>query len=140
MIENIDHNIGRVLQYLESSGKKKDTLVIFFSDNGANGFEMDSYPGTDEAWWNTISITGSPTGANAGHASHRAQGGRKPVRRLFISSRTSRRRDSLTVDGVAHVMDLATNFLELAGATYPAAYNGKPVKQPPGKSMVPLLS
>ena len=50
MIENIDHHIGRVLQYLESSGKKKDTLVVFFSDNGANGFEMDSYPGTDEAW------------------------------------------------------------------------------------------
>jgi arylsulfatase A-like enzyme len=29
MIENIDHHVGRVLQYLESSGKKKDTLVVF---------------------------------------------------------------------------------------------------------------
>ena len=37
-------------------------------------------------------------------------------------------------------MDLAPTFLELAGATYPATYNGKPVEQPRGKSMVPLLS
>jgi arylsulfatase len=44
------------------------------------------------------------------------------------------------VDGVVHVMDLAPTFLELAGATYPATYNGKPVEQQRGKSMVPLLS
>ncbi len=50
MIENIDFHIGNVLQYLETSGKKKNTLIVFFSDNGANGFEMDSYPETDEAW------------------------------------------------------------------------------------------
>ncbi len=49
MVEDIDHHIGRVLQYLESSGKMKDTLVVFFSDNGANGSEMDSYPGTGKA-------------------------------------------------------------------------------------------
>ena len=44
------------------------------------------------------------------------------------------------VNGLAHVMDLAPTFLELAGATYPATYNGKPVVQPRGSSMVPLLS
>ena len=50
MIENIDHHIGRVLEYLASTGRDKDTIVVFFSDNGANGFEMDSYPHTDKAW------------------------------------------------------------------------------------------
>jgi len=35
MIENIDHHIGRVLKYLENTGKNKNTIVIFFSDNGA---------------------------------------------------------------------------------------------------------
>ncbi len=34
----------------------------------------------------------------------------------------------------------APTFLALAGATYPATYNGKPVEQPRIKSMVPLLS
>jgi len=44
------------------------------------------------------------------------------------------------VDSVAHVMDFAPTFLELAGASYPATHNGKPVEQPREKSMVPLLS
>ena len=43
-------------------------------------------------------------------------------------------------DSVAHVMDMTPTFLELAGAKYPATHNGRPVEQPRGKSMVPLLS
>ena len=41
MIGNIDHHVGRVLDYLKRSGKDKNTLVLFFSDNGASGLEMD---------------------------------------------------------------------------------------------------
>jgi len=156
MIENIDHHIGRVLQYLESSGKKKDTLVVFFSDNGANGFEMDSYPGTDKAWMehnsdNRLSnwgkrgsrIAQGPGWAQASSTPFHlfknflAEGG---IRSPLIISGPGVAHQNETVDGVAHVMDLAPTFLELAGATYPATYNGKPVEQPRGKSMVPLLS
>lgn len=34
MVENIDTNIGRVLDTLESSGQAENTIVVFFSDNG----------------------------------------------------------------------------------------------------------
>jgi len=34
MIENIDANIGRILDYLESSGQRENTLVVFMSDHG----------------------------------------------------------------------------------------------------------
>jgi len=34
MVESMDENIGRVLQTLKSEDLEKDTLVIFFSDNG----------------------------------------------------------------------------------------------------------
>lgn len=34
LIEHLDWNIGRVLSYLEKSGKLKNTLVVFTSDNG----------------------------------------------------------------------------------------------------------
>lgn len=44
------------------------------------------------------------------------------------------------MDSVAHVMGLAPTFLELAGAKYPATYNGKPVEQPRGRLMVKLLA
>jgi hypothetical protein len=36
MCENIDQNVGRVLQRLESLGLKDDTIVLYFCDNGPN--------------------------------------------------------------------------------------------------------
>ena len=32
-----DHHIGRVLDYLEESGQRENTMVIVVSDNGASG-------------------------------------------------------------------------------------------------------
>ncbi len=49
MIENFDHNIGRVLDLLREQGKYDDTLIIFISDNGANPKEPYFYaPNTPE--------------------------------------------------------------------------------------------
>jgi arylsulfatase len=47
MVENVDFHIGRLFQRLKKSGDYQNTLIIFFSDNGANGAEMHMYPGTD---------------------------------------------------------------------------------------------
>ena len=156
MIENIDHHIGRVLHYLEGSGKKKNTFIVFFSDNGANGFEMDSYPDTDDAWVDRNSdnrfsnwgkrgsrIAQGPGWAQASSTPFHlfknflAEGG---IRSPLIISGPGVARKNETVNGMVHVMDLAPTFLELAGATYPATYDGKPVVHQRGKSMVPLLS
>lgn len=37
MCENLDWNMGRVLQALERFGLSKETIVVFLSDNGPNG-------------------------------------------------------------------------------------------------------
>lgn len=37
MCENIDWNVGRVLDHLKETGLENDTIVIFLSDNGPNG-------------------------------------------------------------------------------------------------------
>ncbi len=34
MVENVDSNIGRVLDAIDSAGQRDNTIVIFFSDNG----------------------------------------------------------------------------------------------------------
>jgi arylsulfatase A-like enzyme len=36
MVENMDHNIGRILEKLSDLNIDKNTIVIFFSDNGPN--------------------------------------------------------------------------------------------------------
>lgn len=34
MIENMDANVGRILDFLEETGRRSDTLVVFMSDHG----------------------------------------------------------------------------------------------------------
>ncbi len=50
MIDNIDYHLDRLFKHLKKSGDYDNTLIIFFSDNGANGLTMDRYPGTDKEW------------------------------------------------------------------------------------------
>ena len=35
MVSNIDMQVGRVIEYLESIGERENTLILFMSDNGA---------------------------------------------------------------------------------------------------------
>lgn len=37
MVENLDYNIGRIIQQLKASGQYENTLIFFVSDNGAEG-------------------------------------------------------------------------------------------------------
>lgn len=44
MVENIDYNVGRVINYLKQSGLDKNTIVIFTSDNGGlNVLEVPAF-------------------------------------------------------------------------------------------------
>ena len=39
-----------------------------------------------------------------------------------------------------HVTDIMQTFLEVAAATYPQSIKGRPIKQPIGKSLMPILN
>ena len=42
----MDHNIGRVVDYIKSIGELENTFVMFMSDNGAEGAAYEAYPMT----------------------------------------------------------------------------------------------
>lgn len=42
MIDSMDQHIGRVLDHLEKTGQLDNTLVMFFSDNGAEGTALEA--------------------------------------------------------------------------------------------------
>ncbi len=44
MVDLMDQNIGRVIQYLESINELNDTFILFMSDNGAEGAAMEALP------------------------------------------------------------------------------------------------
>ena len=41
MVESLDENVGRILQWLDETGLRKDTIIVFTSDNG--GFHMATH-------------------------------------------------------------------------------------------------
>ena len=156
MVSNVDFNVGRLLDHLEKTGQKQHTLVIFFSDNGANGAEMHNYPGTDEAWVernsdNRPSNWGRP-GSRIAQGAGWAQASSTPFRLFkgFIAEGGIRSPLVIsgpgvtfageTVHATAHVMDIAPMLLQLAGTDYPPSYDGKSVVPMRGKSMFSLLN
>lgn len=52
MVDNLDHNIGRLIAHLKQIGEYDNTFILFQSDNGAEGWPIDSGAdpkATDEA-------------------------------------------------------------------------------------------
>ncbi|MEQ8556501.1 MAG: sulfatase [Cyclobacteriaceae bacterium] len=39
MIQSLDENVGRIIDYLDTQGLRNNTLIIFTSDNGFNGLQ-----------------------------------------------------------------------------------------------------
>lgn len=50
MVEVIDQNVGRMLDFLESSGQLDNTFVLFMSDNGAEGATLEALPVSSWVW------------------------------------------------------------------------------------------
>ena len=156
MVENVDFHIGRVLDHLRKNGLYDNTLVVFFSDNGANGAPMHAYPDTDEAWVernsdNRLSNWGR-RGSRIAQGTGWAQTSSTPFRlfKAFIAEGGIRSPLIISGPGVAkageivhavtHAMDVAPTFLEIAGVAYPTSYQGRSVEPMRGRSLVELLA
>ena len=44
MVQNMDRQIGRVLDSLRKNGELDDTVILFMSDNGAEGLLLEAIP------------------------------------------------------------------------------------------------
>lgn len=44
MVQDMDRQIGRVLDHLTVSGELENTVVFFMSDNGAEGLLLEAFP------------------------------------------------------------------------------------------------
>lgn len=110
MCENLDFNVGRVLEKLDALKIAENTIVVWFHDNGPNGFR-----------WNG-SMRGKKGSVDEG-------GCRSP---LFIKW-PGQLAPGTRIEKIASARDLLPTLCELAGI------KGRPQKPLDGRSLVPLL-
>lgn len=147
MLDRVDQSIGRLLNKLKDLHKDDNTLIVFISDNGAQGgFSSNARKpsrntgpiGTagsydyQEQPWAYVSNTPLRQYKNNMH-----EGGFSSP---FIAWWPGHAAAGKLVKGTGHLIDLAPTFYEIAGAQYPATYKGHKSNALPGKSLVSVLS
>lgn len=155
MVDNMDRNIGRVLEHLRKTGELDNTVVVFLSDNGADGNSIFDYARTREWIRKDMDNSTENAGRQGSYIEYGpgwAQVGMTPlhlyksfmyeggisVPAIVWSPRHAVRVEKLTQ--VAHVMDIAPTFYELAGVKHPGTtYRGRTVVPVAGKSLVGYL-
>jgi len=163
MVEYMDEQIGRVFDYLKKIDEYDNTIVIFISDNGAEGNDLRAMvagrPGTfgflhamnnfAEDGHNSLGRKGTyaeygPAWAQVSMTPFRlykgwlSEGGiRSP---LIISGPGVKGAGKLNKKAILHVMDIAPTILELAGIKQPSTYKGKKIAPMQGKSWVKMFS
>ena len=159
MIDNMDYHIGRVLDYLDESDQRDNTIVIFISDNGAQGFGPGmarAFPQDwiDENFDNSFDNIGKinsyvylgPHWARASTAPMRmfkgfsSDGGLKVPAIISYPGKLETRAGTFN-NQFTTVLDLPATFLDIALAKHPGtSYKGRQVHPYTGVSMLPFLN
>lgn len=154
MVDRMDWNIGKVVDYLRQTGDIDNTVIIFLSDNGAEGANII------QQTLMAVGITIPPTPyellgtakSKTGYGPHWAQVSSMPYR-LFKANMTQGGIISPAIihypnfkhkgeidHSFATVMDVAATVLELANVEHPGTtYQGREVAPLEGVSMLSYL-
>lgn len=159
MVERLDWNVGRVVEHLRATGELDNTLVLFLSDNGAEGAALEALPIVGKRAQRFIAKHYDNSLDNLGRANSYlwygprwAQAATAPSRqfKLFTSQGGIRVPAFITWQGlqlqgqISHefstVMDIVPTLLQLAGTEHPGTrYQGREVLPLRGRSLLPYL-
>jgi len=155
MLEAMDYHYGRVVAFLKDIGEYDNTVIIFLSDNGANPWYSDQYPGGRESEFraqfdNSLDNIGSPR-SNYAYGIGFASGSGGPLDKFKMTVGEGGIRSPLLIEGpgvqggrrvdaFAYVWDVMPTILEFAGIPHPAEYQGRQVERMRGQSLRGLLT
>ncbi len=155
MVDNLDANVGRIIEHLKKIGAYENTLIFFISDNGAAG--EDYYGDTqirpyinpyfNDAYENMGApesfISYGPPWAEASSTAFRyfkeytTEGG---IMTPMIVSGSLVKETQTVNDAFVSIMDLAPTIYELSGVTYPKKWQGNQLYPLRGSSLLPIIS
>jgi arylsulfatase A-like enzyme len=134
MVDNLDDHVGRLVDYLKSNDLYENTVIVFMSDNGADGGDFYNRSSFTDYLQANYTNTYENMGKEKTFISYDrpwAEAGSVPFDRVKGYTRQGGIVASMMVagPGVATsgainssfmtVMDLAPTFLDIAGAKYP---------------------
>ena len=142
MVDRLDQNVGRLIAHLKEKKALDNTLILFFSDNGACPYQRMRNPGVkpgpadsgiayDARWAN---MCNTPLRLYKQYA-HEG-GSATPMIAHWPKGISAR--GSFT-PFTSHLVDLMPTFVELAGATYPKSREGRSILPMEGVSLVPAF-
>ena len=146
MIDRLDQNIGRIVNYLTEAEGLDNTLIIFLSDNGGchepiknrgNYIPTTAETGTRESFdsyeypWANASNTPFRMFKHWVH-----EGG---IATPFIAYYPKIIKGGRIVTQPGHIIDIMPTFLEIARGVYPESFNGSNIKPMEGISLLPAM-
>ncbi len=154
MVENLDHNVGRLLDYLREIGEYENTLILFMSDNGAAGEdyfnEPEIRPYINPYYSDQTEVMGRPE-SFISYGPPWAEAGTAPFRYYkeyatnggllapLIVSGPGLRHGAAVCEQFITVMDIAPTLYELSDTRYPEIWHDRKVYPLRGASLLPLL-
>ncbi|WP_114520795.1 arylsulfatase [Altererythrobacter sp. ZODW24] len=154
MVDRLDEQIGELIAYLKRTGQYENTVIVFMSDNGAEGaplYRLDGFKAWMDSFDNSFANMGNK-GSYVFYEERWAQVSMTPFRLYkgmasdggthvpaFITYGATKAQKARHTS-VTSVMDIAPTLLELAGVNQPEGqYEGRDVLAMQGQSWVPVL-
>jgi len=143
MVDVMDQNIGRLIEFLKKKGIFENTLILFCSDNGACPFERtrgrNLKPWDPKSYW-----TYDASWAHAGNTPFRLykqnqhEGGISSPLIAHWPEGLKTKPGSIT-NQPGHLIDFMATFVDLADASYPKQIGEKQIDPLQGKSLLPIF-
>ncbi len=147
MVDNLDQNIGQLIQHLKDTKQLDNTLIVFVSDNGAEGWDFSKMK-------MALPRNTGPVGtasSNESYTKNWSQVSNVPLRNYkstpyeggisspFIARFPKAIPAHQLKDGVVHFVDFVPTLIDLAQIPYPKTYKNTTIHSLVGESFGALL-
>ncbi len=155
MVDNLDYNVGRILQHLKDIGEYENTIIVFMSDNGAAAedfyYNPNFAPFLKEHFKDDYETMGQPN-SFISYGPQWAEAGSSPFRHfkgltteggivapMIIAGPNIERKNKIQ-DDLVTLLDIAPTFYDVAKTSYPDDFERNKIYPLKGTSLMSFLS
>ena len=156
MVDYLDEQILRIFDYLKEIGEYDNTMILFLSDNGANGALPAIYPGQTEEYLSSFDnsldnrglinsyIEMGPGWAQASMSPSRmfkgftSEGGIKAP--MIVKLPGTMSNAGAVSNAFVHVRDIMPTILDIADVSHSAEFEGRSVRPIQGQSVLDFFA